>query len=158
MTKEITVRSQGWLEGLREKVMDVVDRWTGRKDSSHQVATASNPRSFHAVMAGPAVDLVDEGESLHLLAELPGLAPADLHVKVDGRSIFLSGEKSMSSSREEGNVRISESRWGAFSRVIPLPAEVKVDEVEAVLRHGVLDMHLPKVEAARPHRVEVEVD
>lgn len=159
MAHEITVRERGWLQSLRDRVMRVFDGWLGGKEP----ATTSPKTDFAwpyaggAFAFGPAVDVVDDGDALRVAAELPGLTTEDFRVEVDAGRLFLRGEKRIQREERRGGVYLSESRYGSFNRIVPLPCEVKAGEAEAVFRDGVLELRLPKTERAKAKRILVRV-
>jgi HSP20 family protein len=109
----------------------------------------------------PTVDVSEtEGEVL-VKAEIPGIKKEDLNIEVLPDTLRLSAQ--LSREREEGakegTFHLRERVWGRFERAIPLPAEVKVDEVKASLHEGVLEVRLPKVEPTKitePRKIEVQ--
>ena len=100
------------------------------------------PAVFH-----PRVDVVDEGRSLLVSAEVPGMRKDDLELTVRDGALVLKGQKHVASeSNEEGCYRLERS-WGAFERVVPLPRGLDVDHPEAKLDDGVLSVRLAKLDA-----------
>jgi HSP20 family protein len=63
--------------------------------------------------------------------------------------------KSEEEKQDKGYYR-AERRFGAFERVIPLPNDVKADEIQAQFRNGVLEVHLPKAKEAQFRRIPVQ--
>ncbi len=105
----------------------------------------------------PAMDLVEREEHFVLKADLPGLTEADVTIEVEGDTLTISGERNEKhESREGGFVRL-ERASGAFSRSLTLPAGVNPDAVQASFVNGVLEVHIPKPERARPRRVSIAV-
>lgn len=160
MAHELTVREQGWLQSLRDKVMGVFDGWFGGKEpaSSPRRADLAWPGAVGAFPFGPAVDVVDEVDAIRVAAELPGLGADDFKVEVDSGRLFLRGEKRAHREGRRNGVYLSESRYGSFSRVVPLPCDVKTEEAQAVFKDGVLEVRLPKTEEAKARRIQVRVE
>ncbi len=102
-----------------------------------------------------AVDLVDHDNTLEARFELPGMAKEDLDVEVHGGQLVVSGEKHMSSSREDGGCLVTERAFGRFRRAIALPAEVSLDDSRADYKDGVLTIRLPKAAAASERSVRI---
>jgi HSP20 family protein len=104
--------------------------------------------------AYPAVNLYETEAAYVLTAELPGLAPADLAISLEGSTVTLSGERK--AAPEEGaSVHRQERPSGAFRRAFDLPVPVDADKVEAVHRNGVLTLRLPKAPEHRPRQIAV---
>ena len=73
--------------------------------------------------------------------------------------LTISGEKKEEKTEEDKNRNyfFCERSFGTFSRTIVLPEGIKTDEVKANYRNGILDIELPKGEAAQPKKINVEV-
>ena len=115
-----------------------------------------NGRSSWATYA-PAVELHETPEAVQLKAEIPGLEVKDLDIQVTAEAVSISGERKSETRTEEKGVVRSEFRYGKFSRVIPLPARVQNDKVEAEYKDGILHLNLPKVEAEKNKVVKVNL-
>jgi HSP20 family protein len=104
----------------------------------------------------PVVDIFETPEHIVIRAEVPGLEHNDLEVEVKENTLILQGERRF----EEGGSRTYhriERPYGRFRRVFTLPITVRQDQVQAVLKYGVLDITLVKEEKAKPKRVQVEI-
>lgn len=118
--------------------------------------TLDNGRNGWATFA-PAVELHETPEAVQLKAEIPGLEAKDLDVQVTAEAVSISGERKSETRTEEKGVVRSEFRYGKFSRVIPLPARVQNDKVEAEYKDGILHLNMPKVEAEKNKVVKVNL-
>lgn len=106
----------------------------------------------------PALEMVEEPTTYRLSAELPGLAESDIALSIADGCLTLAGEK-REEARSEGNgVLLSERRYGAFERQVPLPADVDADAVRATFRDGVLTVMLPKDVKAAPRSRTIAID
>jgi HSP20 family protein len=111
-----------------------MDRWFG--DFS--------PRNF-----SPSVDVSDDGKSLLVTAELPGMEKQDVKLQVDGDMLIISGEKkNETENKDEGSYR-TERYYGYFQRAVPLPEDVDREKADAAFNKGVLTVTFPKVEGAQ---------
>lgn len=111
-------------------------------------------------MAGhPSVDVVDAGDSLVLRADLPGVDPANVDVRVLDDSVVLKGEMQQETKQEKEGYYRAERRFGSFYRTVPLPTRVKPEQATASYRHGVLEVKLPKAEGdeGRGHRLNIDI-
>ena len=103
----------------------------------------------------PAMDLVETGDALVLRADLPGMSEEDVRVEVEDGILTVSGErKADSTAAPEGFYRL-ERAFGQFSRSLSLPKGVDAAAVTAEFDRGVLEVRIPKPEAAKPRRIEV---
>ena len=103
----------------------------------------------------PPLNLYDDGESLVLRAEVPGIDPNDLEISATTNSITVKGERKSKETDAAASFHRKERGHGTFSRSINLSQEINPDKVQASYKLGVLELMLPKAEAALPRRVEV---
>lgn len=104
----------------------------------------------------PAVNVREQNEALDVEAELPGMNLDDLEIFVTGNTqLTLKGERK-TTVPEKGTQHRQERPVGKFVRTLTLPFPVDDTKVEARLENGVLSIHLPKHEAARPRRIVVK--
>lgn len=94
----------------------------------------------------PSIDVIDEEKNIRVQAEVPGMNPEDLDVTVTRDAVIVKGEKKSERDEERQGLRYSERTFGSFERVIPLPADVETDKIEARFKNGVLDIIMPKSE------------
>jgi len=97
----------------------------------------------------PAVDVAEKAEEYEITAELPGLEPADVDVKVAGGVLTIRAEKRDERERDETGYFFSERRYGTFARSFRLPEDIDRGAIGAVFAKGILTVRLPKVPAAR---------
>lgn len=104
----------------------------------------------------PAVDMAESGSELTVRAELPGMDPKDIDISVSGGQLVISGEKRESTEHKDKDVYHTETRYGSFRRMLPLPEGVDTEKVEANYSNGVLTLRLPKTPSAATKRIEVK--
>ena len=105
--------------------------------------------------AGPAMNMSDLGEELHLVAELPGVKKEDVKLSVHEGVLTLSGERKEANLPENAAWVRNELWRGTFSRAIRLPYPVDPARVKAELTNGILTVTLPKAEEARPKEIRI---
>ena len=107
----------------------------------------------------PKLDVHEDDKAVHVKAEIPGLDEKDLNVTLKENTLTISGEKKEEKKEEDKNrnYHYCERSFGSFSRTIVLPEGIKADGVKANYRNGILDIELPKGEAAQPKKINVEV-
>ena len=106
----------------------------------------------------PSIDLVDDGEKLRVLVELPGVEPEDVKVAIRGRVLTIRGTKKGRVRAREG-VRFfcMERYFGAFVKSVSLPRPVNNREAKTILKNGLLEVILPRVPDQREKEYEVPV-
>jgi len=105
----------------------------------------------------PAVDIYEDAEGVTLTAELPGLDPRAVDVKVEDRVLTLAGERKLEREERKENYHRVESWSGTFSRSFTLPANVDVEKIRAEHKNGLLRVFLPKREENKPRKISVQV-
>lgn len=93
----------------------------------------------------PRVDVTENDKEIKVAAELPGLDEKDVEVSLSNDMLTISGEKKAEKEDKGENYYRLERSYGSFQRVIPLPAEIEADKVEATFKNGVLQITLPKL-------------
>lgn len=103
------------------------------------------------------VDMYETDNDLVISAAVPGLKPEDVDISISGNTLTIKGEFKSEEEGERGNWHFQERRYGKFQRSMNLPANVNTDDVDATFENGVLNITLPKVEAAKPKQIPVTV-
>ena len=108
-----------------------------------------------AVAGQLAVDVYETKERLVVKGRVAGVNKADLDVSISDNTLTVRG--TLSAGTEEGveNYFLQECYWGEFSRSIVLPVPVKEDEIEAVLKDGVLTISFSKVKQDTVKKIQV---
>jgi HSP20 family protein len=102
----------------------------------------------------PAAD-VSETESDYVIEiDLPGVRSEDVDVELDGNELVVSGE--VKERSREGLLRRRTRRIGNFEFRVTLPGDLRADDVEASLSHGVLTVHVPKAQNTKHNRIDVK--
>jgi HSP20 family protein len=104
--------------------------------------------------AYPPVNVFRKGDDFIIITELPGVKKSDLDVQVKGRTIRLSGAKTVSYPDKAGLHR-RERLAGRFDRAVTMPVEINPDGVKAEYRDGVLALFLPPAESEKPKSIKV---
>jgi HSP20 family protein len=103
----------------------------------------------------PLINLKEDKDGYYICAELPGLKAGDLDIQVQEKSLTISGERKIPSEEQQVKYHRSERESGRFSRALELPGEIAADRIEAKLENGLLIIHVPKSEAAKPKQISV---
>ena len=104
------------------------------------------------------VDIFEDKESVILKAEMPGIKRENLDIQLTADSITISGQKSSEEKVEEKDYLRLERSFGSFTRRFQLPAEIQTDKARASFKDGVLEVRIPKSQAAtqRVRKLTVE--
>lgn len=132
---------------------------------SEQQATASAPavndnatweESEEDFPGQLAVDVYETDERLIVKARTAGVNKEDLDVSISDGILTISGTLSSGDDTEATNWHIQECYWGEFSRTLALPVAVKEDEVEAVLKDGVLTITFAKIKQEQAKKITIQ--
>ena len=91
-------------------------------------------------------------------ADLPGLEPRDVDVKVEDGTLTLSGLRKLEREEKRDNYHRVERTYGTFARSFTLPPTVNVESIKAEHKNGVLRVFLPRREESKPRKISVKVD
>ncbi len=102
-----------------------------------------------------AVDVYETDDRLIVKARTAGVEKKDLDVSISEGMLTISGTLSSGDDFEATNYHIQECYWGEFTRTLALPVAVREDEVEAVLKDGVLTISFNKVKQEQAKKIEI---
>jgi HSP20 family protein len=104
--------------------------------------------------AYPPINVFRNGDDFEIIAEVPGVLKTELEVQVKGRTVRISGGKSVAYP-EASSVHRRERLAGRFDRALSLPFEVDADSVQAECRDGILAVRLSRAERDKPKTITV---
>ena len=120
------------------------------------------PRTFETESGAramvPPVDIVDLEKAVELRIDLPGLAPDDIDVRVDGNMLTVTAERKNELAEVKTGVVRQERAFGKFTRSFNLPSTLDGAKPDAAYRHGVLTLTLPKKEEVQPKSLKIRVE
>ncbi len=105
----------------------------------------------------PAVDIIENSGTYVLKAEIPGMSKDDVKITLENNTLTIRGEKKNEFEKKEGNYYRVERSYGSFERSFAIPGNVKVSDIDAQYKDGVLTLTLPKMEEAKPKMIDVKV-
>ena len=97
-------------------------------------------------VAAPTVDVIDKGDALKVIADLPGVSEKDVDIEVHEDYVKIGGEHKEEKEVKKDKYYHRESTFGSFSRIVSLPTKIKVDQAKASMENGRLKIYLPKLE------------
>jgi HSP20 family protein len=103
-----------------------------------------------------AVDVYETKEKLIVKARTAGVDKKDLDVSIADGILTITGTLTAGDEAEAEHYHIQECYWGEFSRTITLPVQVKEDEIEAVLKDGVLTIGFTKIKQETARKIEIQ--
>jgi HSP20 family protein len=123
----------------------------------HDRAGRLEPRAVRSRGVYPPVNLHETADAFILTAELPGVAPEDIDVSLEGKTVTLSGQRKIDYAAGDGTaIHRRERQSGHFKRAFELPSPFDVEAAEAKHGAGVLELRLPKTPDSKPRQIEVQ--
>lgn len=113
------------------------------------------PRGTLGDQPDMALDIKSTGDEIVVEAALPGIKPEDVDVSVLGDTLTISASHRDETNRDEEGYSYREIRRGSFTRTITLPSGVRTDSATANFENGMLTLHLPKAEEAKPRQIRI---
>jgi HSP20 family protein len=105
----------------------------------------------------PPVDIFENADNIVLKAELPGIDPKDVEIRVEDNTLYLKGERKFEREVKEENYHRVERSYGSFARSFSLPNSIAAEKVVADYKDGLLTLTMPKREEAKPKTIRIEV-
>lgn len=102
------------------------------------------------------VDVFQTPSEIVIKTMVAGVKPDDLEVNITRDMVTIRGERGEDRTLAEDDYMYRELYWGSFSRTITLPEEIDVDGAEAVEKHGMLILRLPKLDKNRRTKLRVK--
>ncbi len=102
-----------------------------------------------------SVDVYQNTNEIVIKAMVAGVRPEDLDVSISRDMVTLKGKRESERTIADDDYFHKELYWGTFSRTIVLPQEIDVDSAEAVEKHGLLIIKLPKLDKNRSTKLKV---
>jgi HSP20 family protein len=103
----------------------------------------------------PPVDVWETADELVYAFDLPGVPESDVNVELQDDTLTVSAQREQSNELSGDGFSRVERRFGTFSRTLGVPHGIAADAVKAKLENGVLEVRVPKPEAARPQRIRI---
>ena len=105
----------------------------------------------------PPLDLIEEGDTLWVSVDLPGVRKEDVNVSLQDQFLTIKGTRQPDATKKEATFYHRERVAGPFMRTVELPFAVNAAKIDAHFRDGVLHVTLPKAEEAKPKQIEVKI-
>lgn len=106
----------------------------------------------------PAVDIKEEKNRFNILVDLPGVEKNDVNISMENSVLTIKGHRFDENIDEKKNYFRAERMKGNFYRRFTLPDTVDGSKIEAKMQKGVLEIAIPKKEAAQPRLIKIQCD
>ena len=102
------------------------------------------------------IDVYQTPSDIIVQTMVAGVQPDNLSITITRDTITIKGKREENKSIDKDNYFVQELYWGSFSRTISLPEEVDPEEAEAIERHGLLIIKLPKLDKNRETKLKIK--
>ena len=136
------------------------DPWGGMRQLRSEMEDAFGRLNRAVGLKRPALPVaVFQGDSgVTLYAEVPGVKAEDMTIEAEGDSLKLPVKRAVPEGVALERYHRRERPAGEFTRELKLPAGLDADKIEAKLSDGILAVHLPKADAAKPRKIAVKAE
>ena len=146
-----------------ERITGSVSSWNGGRENEPAnltIGKPTGPRDDHWIKEDTeegelAVDVFQTPTEIVVKAMIGGVRPEDLNISITREMVTIKGKREETEAVTGTDYFQQELYWGSFSKTILLPAEVEPEEAEAVERHGLLTIRLPKIDRQRVEKLKV---
>jgi HSP20 family protein len=146
--------------------MTLLTRWDPLREFSvlqdrmnrlFQEYTPSGEEQLSTTNFVPPVDVYEDEHHVTLKAELPGVDPKNVDIRIENNVLTVRGERKFEKEEKEENFHRIERRYGSFMRSFTLPNTVNPDSVKADYENGLLKIQFEKRAEAKPKQIQVNI-
>ncbi len=137
------------IEDIEKRLSSLLGRPLGTRDGGKESMTVAE--------WSPLVDITEDEKEYLIKAELPEVKKEDVKITVQDEVLSISGERKYEKEEKGKKYHRVERAYGSFVRSFTLPEDADGTKVAAEYKDGVLKVHLPKSEKAKPKSVEIKV-
>jgi len=133
------------LSTLQDEINKIFSRFFSSKDLS-------------TISFMPKLDLSEKDDSFRVVVDVPGFNENDIEVHYENGILSIKGKKEEEKVDEKENFYHKERYSGTFIRHIAIPKPIKIEDVKATFKNGVLEITLPKQEEVKPKAIKINIE
>ncbi len=137
---------QPW--GLLNQLQKELERSYNSNGAEGSIATAE---------WSPSVDIKEDADRFIIHADIPGVKPEEIDISMENSVLTIKGEKKTEATTESTGYKRVERAYGTFYRRFSLPDSANPDAISAKSANGVLEIIIPKRDAIKPTKINIEV-
>lgn len=141
-----------------EDLQKNLSSFLGHTSSLSSLQQGAGEESITVAEWSPVVDITEDEKEYLVKAELPGLNRDQVKVAVEKGILSITGERKFEKEEKNKKYHRIERAYGSFVRTFVVPDDADAEKVSADFKDGVLKVHLPKSEKAKPKQIEVKVE
>ncbi len=138
------------LDDLQTRLSTLFGRAPVKKDGERREA-------LRVAEWAPLVDITEDSKEYLIKAELPEVKKDEVKIDVQNDVLTISGERKYEKEEKDKKHHRIERAYGSFMRSFTIPDDSDAERVTAEFRDGLLQVHLPKSDRAKPKSIEVKV-
>jgi HSP20 family protein len=138
------------LDRLQSRINEFFDEAFGR---SRAYPTSAATGAWY-----PPVDILESRDAYLIRAELPGMKKEDINLELRDGAVTLSGERKFDEPAAGVEYHQAERVSGKFFRSFYLPQTIKQEDMKATYLNGILEIHVPKADEAKPRQIAISVN
>ena len=119
--------------------------------------TEGGREAMRVAQWAPLVDISEDENEYLIKAELPEVKKDDVKVSVQNDVLSITGERKYEKEEKNRKIHRVERAYGSFARTFTVPEDADAEHVAAEFRDGILQVHLPKTEKAKPKSIDVKI-
>ena len=136
-------------------IFDYMQQEFDKLHATHPLAKSDDNGTVVTSDWAPAVDIKEEDDRYLITADIPGVKPDDIDVHMEEGILSIKGERDSEKKEEKENYKRIERVHGVFYRRFTMPDNADAEKISAKSEHGVLEVAIPKKEAAQPRKISV---
>lgn len=137
---------QPW--GLLNQLQKELERSYNSNGTEGSIATAE---------WSPSVDIKEDADKFIIHADIPGVKPEEIDISMENSVLTIKGEKKTEATTENTGYKRVERVYGTFYRRFSLPDSANPDAISAKSANGVLEITIPKRDAIKPTKINIEI-
>jgi HSP20 family protein len=139
-------------------VLNRLEPFAALQDEINRVFSQRRSGESNLTTWMPPVDIYESEQELVVKADLPDIDPKDLDIRVENNILTIRGERKFEQNADQDSYLRVERPYGPFSRSFALANTVNTEAIRAEYQNGVLTLHIPKREEAKPKQIKVNVE
>ena len=136
---------------LNQEMDQILKQWFNLPTLWSRNGSESTTREFPL-----ALDVMENENDYTVITSIPGVNPDNVEITLTNNVLTIRGEVKPEQGLDHGQMRLQERLYGRFMRSLTFPVSVQDDQIEATYENGILTLHVPKSEQAKPKRIAVK--